>query len=267
MNFIFSKYNICMINKIIKTFLILGTIIYGIAFAYSLTSSEKIEQSARGFIKEKVSEKTHEKIDNIGSKYKDNKLVKLSAKIFKKKTEELKFYKESLRLKVDEKLAIVMVKMRNLDCECRKKYTKLFHGLISAKILSLKTATRKLDEFMTQKYMYVIKNLINDFRIFLGSSLFILLLMLVLIFIKPQVTMQVNVLAGVMLVATAISSYLYVFNQNWFYTIIYNDFLGYFYLLYMGIIFLFLCDMIFNKARVTESIIHGIGSGPASISC
>jgi hypothetical protein len=245
----------------------LGTIIYGIAFVYSLTSSEKIEQGARGFIKEKVSEKTHEKIDNIGTKYKDNKLVKLSAKIFKKKTEELKLYKESLKLKIDEKLALVMVKMRNLDCECRKKYTKLFNGIISVKIVSIQIATEKLEEFMTQKYMHVIENLIKDFRIFLGSSFLILLLMLVLIFAKPQVTMQVNVLAGMMLVATAISSYLYVFNQNWFYTIIYNDFLGYFYLLYMGIIFMFLCDIIFNKARVTESIINGIGSVPASISC
>lgn len=254
-----------MINNIIKTFLILGTLIYGTAFVYSLTSSEDIEKNTRGFIQEKISQKTHEKIDNIGNKHKDNKLVKLSAKIFKKKAIELQLYREALKSKVDEKLATVMAKMKDLDCECREKYAQFFNGVISSKITSLNNASKKLEEFMTQKYMYIVQNVIQDFRIFLGSSFLILLLMLLLLYMKPQVTMQLNVLAGLMLGSTIVASYLYVFNQNWFYTVIYNDFVGYFYLLYMGIIFLFLCDIIFNKARVTDAIISGIGSGPASI--
>lgn len=244
---------------------------YGAAFTYSLTSVQSMEQNARGFIKEEISKKTHEKIDNIGSNYKDNKLVKLSAKIFKKKSEQLRLYKESLKLKIDEKLAIVMAKMKNLDCECRKKYTKLLHGLISAKITDLTTATKKLESFMTQKYMYILENLIKDFRIFLRSNLLILLLLLVLLYLKPQVNIQLNILVGLMTLSTLVSSYLYIFKQNWFFTIIYNDFLGYMYLLYLGIIFLLLCDIVFNKARVTTEIVNAIlsvlGSSVFAVSC
>jgi len=254
-----------MINNIIKTFLILGTIAYGVAFFYSLTSTQSIEKNARSFVKEQISKKTHEKIDNLDSKYKDNKLVKLSAKIFKQKAIQLKLYKEALKSKIDEKLASVMVKMKNFDCECRKKYTKYFNGIITAKIANLESAKKKLEEFMTHKYMFVVENVIKDLRIFLGSSFFVLLLMTGLLLLKPQATTEVNLLAGTMLVSTATSSYLYIFNQNWFYTIIYNDFVGYFYLLYLGIIFLFLCDIIFNKSRVTDVIINGISSAPASV--
>ncbi len=260
-----------MINTIIKTFLVLGTLIYGVAFVYSFTSPQSIEKNARGFIKEQVAKKTHEKIDNIGSKYKENRLVKLSAKIFKKKKEQLALYKESLKLKIDEKLANVMAKMLNLNCECRQKYKGIFHDFITTKITNLKTATKRLESFMTQKYMYVVENVIKDFRVFLGSSFIVLFIMLLLLFTKPQVSIQVNMLAGLMLVSTLVSSYLYIFKQNWFYTIIYNDFLGFAYLMYLGIIFLFLCDIIFNKARITTEIVNmilnAIGSSLSAISC
>ena len=260
-----------MLNTIIKIFLILSTLIYGAAFIYSFTSPQTIEKNARGFIKEQVAKKTHEKIDSIGSKHKDNKLVKLSANLFKKKKEQLVLYKEGLKLKIDEKLANVMAKMLDLDCECRQKYKERFHNFITTKIINLKTATKTLEAFMTQKYMYVIQNIIKDFRIFLGSSFFVLLLMLVLLYIKPQVTIQIDVLASMMLVSTVVSSYLYLFKQNWFYTIIYNDFIGYAYLMYLGIIFLFLCDIIFNKARIITEIVNAIlnalGSSVSAVSC
>jgi ribosomal protein L25 (general stress protein Ctc) len=260
-----------MINTIIKTFLVLGTFMYGAAFVYSFTAPESIEKNARGFIKEQVAKKTHEKIDNIGSKYKENKLVKLSAKIFKKKKEQLVLYKESLKLKIDEKLANVMAKMLDLNCECREKYKGIFHNFITTNITDLQTATKKLETFMTAKYMYVVENIIKDFRIFLGSSFISLLIMLLLLFAKPQASIQVNMLAGFMLISTVVSSYLYIFKQNWFYTIIYNDFVGFAYLMYLGIIFLFLCDIIFNKARITTEIVNmilnAIGSSLTAFSC
>jgi len=260
-----------MFSSIIKIFVILATLFYGTTFTYALTSPEKIEHNARDFIKEQIAKKTHEKIDSIGSKYKDNKLVKLSEKIFKKKTAQLKFYKEALKLKVDEKLAAVMAKMKNLDCECRQKYKEMFHHFIIIKITDLKTATKKLEAFMTQKYMFVVQNILQDFRIFLGGNFLVLLVMSLLLFTKPQASIQISMLAGLMFVSTVISSYFYLFKQNWFYTIIYNDFIGYAYLIYLGIIFLFLCDIIFNRARVTTEIVNAllntIGSSISALPC
>ena len=257
-------------HKIIKTFLTLSVIIYGIAFVYSFTSPQTIEKNARSFIKEQVSQKTHEKIDTIGQKHKDNKLVKLSAKLFKKKKEKLKLYKDALKYKVDEKLAMVMAKMLDLNCVCRQKYKGMMHNFIITKISNLKTAIKTLEAFMTQKYMYVVENIIKDFRIFLGSSFVVLLIMLLLLFSKPQVSIQINMLAVLMLLSTVVSSYFYIFKQNWFYTIIYNDFVGFAYLMYLGIIFLFLCDIIFNKARITTEvanvILNAIGSSLTAVS-
>jgi len=164
-----------------------------------------------------------------------------------------------------------MAKMKNIDCECRQKYKGILHHFIITEITDLNTATKKLEIFMTQKYMHIVQNIVKDFRIFLGSSFFVLLIMLLLLFIKPQASMQVSMLTGLMSVSTAVSSYFYLFKQNWFYTIIYNDFIGYAYLVYLGIIFLFLYDIVFNKARVTTKMVNALldalGSSVSAVAC
>ena len=117
-----------MFNHIIKYALLIFVLGYGILFTYSLASPQHIEQNARAFIKKKILEKTHQKIDNLGAKHIDNRLVKLSAKIFKQKTQRLNAYKKALKNKVGQKLAAVTGEMKNLDCECRKKYAKYIKG-------------------------------------------------------------------------------------------------------------------------------------------
>ena len=66
--------------------------------------------------------------------------------------------------------------------------------------------------------------------------------------------------AALLVVATLICSYFYVFEQNWLLTIVYSDYLGFSYLLYLGVVFLFLCDVVFNKGRVTTEVANAISN-------
>jgi hypothetical protein len=60
------------------------------------------------------------------------------------------------------------------------------------------------------------------------------------------------------MVATLICAYFYVFEQNWLLTIIYGDYLGFAYLAYLGVVFLFLCDIVLNRGRVTTQFANAI---------
>ena len=53
---------------------------------------------------------------------------------------------------------------------------------------------------------------------------------------------------------------MYVFEQNWFLTILHGNYTGGCYLAYLLAIFSFLCDIVFNKGRVTTYIINGVAS-------
>ena len=64
--------------------------------------------------------------------------------------------------------------------------------------------------------------------------------------------------SALLLTSTLICSFFYVFEQNWLLTIIYDDYLGFAYLGYLGVVFLFLCDIVLNYARITSAIINAI---------
>jgi len=74
-------------------------------------------------------------------------------------------------------------------------------------------------------------------------------------FLKPNTTDYLFLPGVFMLISTIICSYFYIFEQNWFYTLLYNDFTGFGYLAYLLGIFVLLCDIAFNKAKITKEII------------
>lgn len=260
-----------MFNNILKSSLILFVLVYSMAFVYTLQSPHTIEKDATEFIKKEIEKRTNEKIDTLSQKYENNKLVKLSKKFYDKENEQLKLYQEALKQKVHEKMTAVVAKMQKWDCECREKYGEFVKGIFDAQVKKLSESVNKLQEFMQYQYMNVVQNLLNDFRIFTGSNLLVVVMLLLLMLIKPQANLQIGLLVGFTALSTLVTSYLYIFEQNWFFTIIYNDFIGYAYLAYLGVIFFFLWDIIFNKARITTEIVNAIlnviGSSFSAVSC
>ena len=173
--------------------------------------------------------------------------------------------------KLHEKVIAVVAKMQQWDCECREKYGRIAKGFLDGQIAKLSESVDRLQEFMQYKYMDIVQNLVKDFRIFTGSNLLVVSLLLLLLFIKPRANLQIGLLVGLTALSTLLTSYLYIFKQNWFFIIIYNDFVGYAYLAYLGVIFFFLWDILFNKARVTTEIVNAIlqviGSSFSAVSC
>lgn len=111
---------------------------------------------------------------------------------------------------------------------------------------------------MKKKYMEVATELQRDIRIFTGSNTIVFLLLLLISYLKPKAVNHLFLPGVLLLTATLISSFFYIFEQNWLFTIIYNNYPGFAYLGYVGIVFLFLCDIVFNRARVTTEILNGI---------
>ena len=148
--------------------------------------------------------------------------------------------------------------MSDQDCECRKKWAAHIKEQYIINIASLQAANEKLQDFMRTKYMEIATDLKRDVRIFTGSNALIFLLLLLVSFLKPKAIAHLFLPGVLLVISTLVCSYFYIFEQNWLLTIIYNDYLGYGYLTYVGILFLFLCDIVFNGARVTTEIINSI---------
>ena len=237
---------------------LIGTLLFGILFSITFKIPGFVEDMGKDFIQSQIQKKTNEKIEQVKSDHGDGKLGKLAAALYKKNQGKIDELKDQLKNKAHEKMAAVVAEMSDLSCECRIKYSEKLKQGFEFKLLSLQSANEKITEFMKTKYMQVSTELKRDVRIFTGSNAVIFLLLLLISFLKPQAIKHLFLPGILLFTATSVSSFFYVFEQNWLLTIIYNNYYGFAYLGFVGIVFLFLCDIAFNKCRITTEIINAI---------
>jgi len=185
--------------------------------------------------------------------------------------DKLQSLKKQLKDDTPRMIAEQMAKVSNLSCECRKNWEKILRSSLNFRIASLEKAKEKLAIFAQAKYMQIVEKLTLDIRIFLGANSVIFLFLLIASFVKPKATEHLFLPGLLMLISTIICSYFYLFEQNWFYTIVYSSYTGYGYVAYLTIVFSILCDIVFNKARISTEIINlflsAIGSAFSVAGC
>jgi len=240
---------------------ILGISIFLPLFLFTFTDPQLIETAAKSFVEWKLNTETNKKIDSVQLPQEKSfeKLLGSKAKELRKEAEtNLARLKQQLKDDVPDILAAEVAKMRDLDCECRMKWKNKIRESMELNIASLENAKSKLVDFGQVKYMQIVEKLTLDVRIFLGINSVIFVFLLLVSFFKPKAIRHLFLPGILMMISTIICSYFYIFEQNWFYTIIYNDYTGLGYLAYLMLVFAILCDIAFNKARVTTEILNSI---------
>jgi hypothetical protein len=237
---------------------VIGTLLFGLLFSITFKVPGFVEDIGKEFIQYQIQKKTNEKIEQVKLDNKDSKLGKLAAVLYKNNQQKIEDVKQLLKTKAHEKMAAVVAEMSDLSCECRQTYALKLKNGFEFNLLSLESANEKLTDFMKTKYMDVSTELKRDIRVFSGSNAIIFLLLLLVSFFKPQAIRHLFVPGMLLFTATLISSGFYVFAQNWLLTIIYNNYWGFAYLGFVGIVFAFLCDIVFNECRITTEIANAI---------
>ena len=231
-----------------------GLILFGLLLALTFGLPESIEHSAKGFIKSQIE---HE----ISAKYQQTSASSISQKallLADKLGFEQQQIEQDLKDKLPEKIAEVIASMCGYDCERKKQIaTSITAGYLD-RLASIQIAQTQIKDIIKGKYLEITGNLIKDLRIFLSSNSTMFLLLLLISLLKPRAVAHLFLPACLLLIATITATAIYLFGQNWFYTILYNDYMGFAYLGYIALIFAFLMDVVFNGAQITTAIINGI---------
>jgi hypothetical protein len=109
------------------------------------------------------------------------------------------------------------------------------------------------------KYETVKHKLVKEVRFFLATNFILYLLVFAVLYWRKGEDRVILLPAGLLILATIISTIFYLFFQDWGYAILYNSYMGSAYLGYTLIIFLLLLDIVMNKGRVTLFIIRMTG--------
>ena len=239
---------------------IFGILLFGALFSVTFVSPEKVEDSAKGFVKSQIEKEIREKQQAMS----ESSVAEAALNIAGRLGPEKEKIQADLDNKLPERIASIVTALCGYDCEKKKALAQSIAAGYMERIKNIQAAESTLSDVVKGKYLEIVSNLKLDLRIFLGSNFAMFFVLITISFLKPK-AVQHLFLPGVLLaVATIISSSIYIFGQDWFYTILYNDYMGFGYLLYIATIFGFLIDITFNKARVTTEIINGIANAVGS---
>lgn len=235
-----------------------GVAVFATFFSFTYSVPGWVDKYAADFIENEVTEQVDSRIDNFAVQEGDSSISRFAAALYQQNEQQAESLKTALKADAHDRMAEALAQIRNLDCECRDKYAQILERGFEFDIALLQAANDRIVAFLQGTYMQIVAELTRDIRVFTGSNVGVFLVLLLTTFLKPQAIRHLFVPAVLLLVATAVCSYCYLFEQNWLLTIIYSDYLGFWYLGYLVIVFLFLCDIFFNRGRITTNIVNGI---------
>ena len=243
----------------LRVFGIFGILLFVPLFLFTFADPQLIEHTGKTFIEWRLQSDVNGKIDSLALPEPSGLEALLGDRAGRLRAQtEMKLDEIKRQLKADlpAMLAAQIAKLRNLDCECRRKWERRLRESMRIQAVSLEAARSRLIDFTHMKYMEIVKKLTADVRVFLGANALVFILLLLVSVMKPLAVKHLFLPGVLLLISTAVCSFFYLFEQNWFYTIVYNDYTGYGYIGYLVFVFAVLCDIVFNKARVTTEIVN-----------
>ena len=172
---------------------------------------------------------------------------------------------DAIQKALDAKMDVAVAAAISRYCGCgtvtperQNRITKFF----KSQNIEAVAISEKLGGFIKGKYDVTISGLVRDIRIFSGVNIFAFMLIFLLAWVRPTARFHLLLPAGLLLISTVLTICLYVFGQNWFYTLMLGNFWGFSYLAYMGIVLAFTLDITLNHGSITSSILSAVSNVP-----
>lgn len=153
----------------------------------------------------------------------------------------------------------------SLDCERRDQVQSTVRSIITAKSERYLGGAKTLQDFAKDRYDATVRGLHRDLVIVSLSNLVVFLFIMALTFKQPRFMPILVKLGGLAFLSVIVMIYWYVFGQDWITTLIFNAYVGWAYAVFMGVLFLSLCDLAFNKGRILDTLFSGVSN--FSITC
>lgn len=254
-------------RRAILGFGLLSTALFTAALLISFVHPILIEQAAREIVRIEVERRVGEKIEALSSA----KVIVLAQRSLGKTNEELETAKRALAQDLPRKVANVVADMLNADCECRRRLVELGIKAQEERVGSLSRMRENLVGLIESAYATVAANLMREFRIVAGSNAVAFAILSLVAYLRRGASLQLLVPTVILAGAVGVTGSLYLFNQNWLHTIIYNQYVGFGYAGYLALVAALLADILLNRARITTELLNlffqAIGSALQAVPC
>ena len=235
-----------------------GVIVFGLSLALTYLAPIHVERAARGFIQSKIERQIRYELGISREGAQESRVGRLAEALAERHNEEIGVLRERLAEGLNAQVAVTVARMQDLGCECRERMGRWLDVATQMRISTLQSAEPQLRWIIEGKYSEIVADLLRDLRIFLGTNLLAFVLLLIVSIAKPSHVRQLFVPGILLGVAAVAGSVIYLFGQNWFFTLLYGDYVGWAYGVWLLLIFGLFCDIVLFKARVTTRIVDAL---------
>ena len=237
-----------------------GFAIFAAFFALTFSVPQWVENFATDYLEAEVIEQVNISIDAAGPPRGQDFLSRAATEVYHRNEEKILRLKSDLKARSRELLQMSLAAMRDPTCECRVRIARALQEFDASRLGQLIADNTRITTFIQQKYLGLVAELKREIRIFTAINAVSFLLLLLVAFAKPRATRHLLFPGVLLLVSTLFCAWLYLFSQNWLLVIIHGDYTGFAYAAYLGLVFLFICDIALNRGRVTAQIANGSAS-------
>jgi len=237
---------------------LLGSAVFGGLLLVSLLHPTWIERGARELIRQQIERKTGEKLGAL-----DERFLSAQARVFLRgKEQEIDAARKALAEGLPVQVAQIAAEMGIPECECRKRRQER----LELRIGTAQQMQAQLDALIRSAYMDTADKLLRELRIFSGANALAFVLLGMAAWrtqrgVRSTPSAALVPAAATLVVATLVSSAIYLWGQNWLQTIVFGSYVGWAQLAYIALVYAWLCDLLFNRARVSLQLCQGSMSG------
>jgi hypothetical protein len=239
---------------------VLGTLLFGAAYTTSFVSPARIESMAQSLLQREVEARVGQSLQALER----SRIGEFAQRLAEQHPEQAEAVRRQLRERLVPYVEAVVAEMRDPNCPCRKQLAAAVGLEPGGRLIELlHSGGERLTAFIRAKYTEVAGALLREFRIFTGANALMFALLGVAVFIR-RARMHVVPTAVLLLGATFIVGGLYLFAQNWLHTIVFGDYVGGAYFVYLAMASALLADLLWNRGRVNARIVSTFGGGAAA---
>lgn len=243
---------------------LVGLLVFVPLFAATFLSPIQVERAARGYIESNIKDRIEDTLGVPLDKAQESPLGRLAEKLAEQNKEKLDALRAQIASGLNERIAAEVARLQDLNCECRELLRRGLDIVTAGKMSELESVAPQLLQIIEGNYVEIVSSLMLDVRIFAGTNVIAFLALLAILIIRQDRARQ-SLIPGVLLaVSTALAAILYIFGQNWFFTILHADYMGWGYTIWVAVIFGFLIDIGVFEARMTMRILNALGSAASS---
>ncbi len=242
----------------LRLFGFVGLLTFGAMFALTFSSPIQIERTARGFIEQRLEDHLAGQLLIARQSASRTRLANLAGAMAQQHAIESQALRSRAFIDLKKQIAVTVSRMQDSRCTCREGLDRLLDDVAAFRIAGIDRAAPQLQQLIEGRYSAIVTALIGDLRLFSGANLAAFAILLLVSMANPERTRTLFVPAILLGVSATVASAFYLFGQNWFFTILQADYVGYGYAVWMLLIFGFLSDIAFFRARVTMGLLNAI---------